>query len=283
MIKHFYILVLIITLAFGCCKKTDESNISDIKNENGSFQKLDSNAILDSLFSPTMINSNGVAYHKPDYSERLLFGKSKNEFLYTWIDTIMNCTYFNQKIYIVIFNTNVNPDKEVSTCHICSHTFSVATFIQNDDGYMVNSFKKYVGSFGEYGVKPKIEIERFSKNSYFLKIENVHSGCGGSDYQTYSYYDLNSLNMVFEYCYSFKWHSQDFFGDGYDSADKATELVHISGKSGYYDTLVLKETGFITDDELRSKPIKGSDIEKIRVNTESVYYYDDAFGKYQKK
>lgn len=138
------------------------------------FEKFDSDyKIISQLFDAKMIEKDTSFYWFPNSSECVQFDTSKNDTLFTKIDTIFR--HDLKKIYLT------KTYKSNFTCHACQPSLGIIElqYDELNEKYNVLICNKYVNNYGTWGESPKERyLMQISPDVYASIVVENYSGMG---------------------------------------------------------------------------------------------------------
>jgi hypothetical protein len=138
------------------------------------FDKLDSDyKIISQLFDAKMIEKDTSFYWFPNSSESVQFDSSKNDTLFTKIDTIFK--HDLKKIYLT------KTYKSNFICHACQPSLGIIElqYDELNEKYNVLVCNKYVNNYGTWGESPKERyLMQISPDAYASIVVENYSGMG---------------------------------------------------------------------------------------------------------
>ena len=115
---------------------------------------------------------------KPNFAERLLF-EPKRDLLYTrkLADFEFTMSRYNKDIKqrIILFITFDGDNDSRSACHACRPVWSFVKLSKGLNGWGVEQFKKYVGSFGSWGQPYNAKFIPLWEDKYLILIEGDYN------------------------------------------------------------------------------------------------------------
>ena len=198
------------------------------------FKKADSELLLPSiiskLFDATFDEQANEFVWKPNYSEKLKFGVSKDGNLYT---KLVKYLKYNDNLFttIVAYTYVKDENGKCETCHVCSPSLSLITFKldENKENVELLYFKKFVSRIGSFGEPTDVDVLQISENDYCIVESNEWIGQGSSYIYEHLYYEGENVLDI------------DKYGDNTDDLKFHYETIISVDKKNSTITLTKKE------------------------------------------
>lgn len=225
------------------------------------FDKSDSDyKIISHLFDAKMIEKDTSFYWFPNSSECVQFDTSKNDTLFTKIDTIFR--HDLKKIYLT------KTYKSNFTCHACQPSLGIIElqYDELNEKYNVLICNKYVNNYGTLGESPKERyLMQISTDVYASIVVENYSGMSVE-------IKITSIYVNGRKIFSFKSFLEENVFENEKLNSKYTTSISYDKKA---NTIKIIKKGKDKLKEIESKSDKY--FELIPVNQISTYKYDGEF------